>query len=364
MVKMATSSSPIQFDSNHHWKPGGVLLVLLGRWASAATTSRPDTLGRWTSISIRGQERQVTIFSVYNCVHTRLANAGPSTVFAQQYATLKAAGITHPIPRTQFIHDLRIELQNRQRHHEHIIVLGDLNETVGRDPNMFASLSSEFNLFDPHNFFLGDSAAIPTYSRGSRRIDYCFLSHPLRQSYIACGFNLFHELYHSDHRAHYIDLRLPQFLGQLPPTLAPPSLRAISSRSLSITKFVDITFAHLQHTNAFSHLRVLEDTAASLPHPWLLANKIDTLLQQAFDHACSQCLKPPKPPWSRNLHQASQRVRYWKTHLSGLQTGISNTSTLDSMASTLWPNLSPRRPSSLRITKSALRAAQKRLRSI
>ena len=364
MVQLTTSTSPIQVDSAHYWKPGGILLVLLGKWASASIRKAPDSLGRWTSLSIIGKSTQVTIFSVYNSVATRLSDAGPYTVFAQQYAALKAAGIAQPNPRLQFIRDFHDELRHRARNQEAFIIVGDLNEVVGRDPDLFASISSTYDLFDAHDFFLGESADVPTYNRGSNRIDYCFMSTSLRSTYSASGFNPFHLLYPSDHRAHYLDITLSSFLGQQPPLLAPPSLREISSHSVSVKKFVSVAYDHLHHTNAFKTLRSFETTAASDTHPWVTANTIDSLLQQAFDLACKTCLKPPRPPWSEKLHVASKRVRYWKTHLSALHTGVSHAASLDTLACSLWPHSPPARPHSIRITRSALRAALKRLRSL
>ena len=364
MVQLTTSTSAITFDKNSPWKPGGVALILLGKWASVGSRSSTDSMGRWASITISSDKNhQVTIYSIYNVVDTNITHAGPYTVFAQQYATLRAAGIRNPDPKRQFIQDLNQELNKRTRNNEQLILLGDLNESVGQHPHLFSSVCSRHDLYDVHDFHLGDDADIPTYCRGTKKLDYCFMSSTLQPCYSSCGFNLFHEIFYSDHRAHYLDLNLDCFLGKTPPTMAPPSRRSISSKSQDVILFVSTLYQHFTDTGGHKLMHQFNEQSSSLPEPWILANKIDSLLGQAIDKAFRICSKPRRPPWSDTLHLASMKVRYWQIYLSSLTTNAQHNSVLAELSPKIWPTNPPHHPASIRNTKSILRAARRNLRT-
>jgi hypothetical protein len=149
------------------WKPGGVLLAVLGKWTQHVTSTSRDDLGRWVSATLTGSEgTQATVYSCYNVVKTSIANAGPSTVFAQQYQLLRLAGTLQPNPRTQFADDLNKEIAHRRQNKEEIILCGDFNERLGDDPNLMASICASHDLFDVLDTKLGDAADVPTYIRG------------------------------------------------------------------------------------------------------------------------------------------------------------------------------------------------------
>jgi hypothetical protein len=82
------------------WKPGGVVVVILGSWAQHVSKVQCNDLGRWLSATLTGCDGEsCTIFSFYNVVNTKLQDAGPSIVFSQQYRLLWTGGVTHPAPR-------------------------------------------------------------------------------------------------------------------------------------------------------------------------------------------------------------------------------------------------------------------------
>jgi hypothetical protein len=115
------------------WKPGGVLLAIVGPWAQFVTAISRDDLGRWFTATITGSYgKQATIYSCYNVVKTSIANASPSTVFAQQFQLLRLAGDLNTNPRRRFFEDLHLELAQRRRQ-EDLIICGDFNKRVGDD---------------------------------------------------------------------------------------------------------------------------------------------------------------------------------------------------------------------------------------
>jgi hypothetical protein len=83
-------------------------------------------------------------------------------------------------------------------------VVGDFNETVGKDPTLMASICANHSLYDVVDHVHGTVADIPTYIRGSRRLDYCLLSCHIQFWLHAISFNLFNECASSDELASLI----------------------------------------------------------------------------------------------------------------------------------------------------------------
>ena len=59
--------------------------------------------------------------------------AGDKSLYAQQVATYRIAGIRGPHPRQLFAEDLHRLLEKATKEHNDIIVAGDFNENIG-DP--------------------------------------------------------------------------------------------------------------------------------------------------------------------------------------------------------------------------------------
>jgi hypothetical protein len=223
-ARVLTATTCIQ--SPRTWKPDGVVLAILGPWAQHVSKVSNDDLGRWVSATLTGSDGDsFTLFSLYNVVNTSLQDAGPSTMYAQQYRLLRIGGVTNPNPRKQCVEDIQREITRLVTNDEKVVVVGDFNKLLGHDPGLMASVCAKSSLFDVHAIFHGGAADIPTYARGSKRLNYCIASTSL-ESYIAVsGFNLFNECLHSDHRALFVDFRLKAFFGHGPPTLVRPDLR-------------------------------------------------------------------------------------------------------------------------------------------
>jgi hypothetical protein len=190
------------------WKPGVVVLAILGSWAQHVSKVSRDDLGRWALATLTGSDGEsFTIFSVYNVVNVPLHAVGPSTVFSQQYRLLILSGVQIPNPRKKFVKDLHRVVAGLIANNEKVTIIGDFtNETLGTDPCMMASMCASHDLFDVLALFHGPEVQIPTYARGTKRLDYCLLSSSLEGLISACGYNLFNEYIHSDHRAMFLDI--------------------------------------------------------------------------------------------------------------------------------------------------------------
>jgi hypothetical protein len=106
----------------------------------------------------------------------------------------------HFAPGKQFnIKDLHAELQRRRDDGETILLTGAFNECIGDNPKLMASVSSFFDFVDPHVDRNGDAADIPTYIRGTKRLDYCLINQSILDIVSSCGTNISNDMYHSDH---------------------------------------------------------------------------------------------------------------------------------------------------------------------
>jgi hypothetical protein len=183
-------------------------LLLLGSLVASYLPSW-DNLGRWASVTFTGRDNRLfTLCSLYNYVDVRITDVGPSTVYAQQWQLLRLSGVTAPNPRLQCVQDITRNIRARQRNHEDVMIVGDLNETLGNDPTLMASVCAKLNLYDVVDNMHGSSADIPTYIRGTYRLDYCLLSSTLQSAVHAIGFNFFNQYASSDHRALFVDFDL------------------------------------------------------------------------------------------------------------------------------------------------------------
>ena len=112
-----------------------------------------------------------------------------------------------------------------------------------------ASICAACNLYHPFSDLYPDQADTPTYVRGRKRLDWVLVSRSLYPSIDAIGYNRYNLLYHSDHRAIFLDLAKRDSLGLSSP-LVPHSRRPIHSNSPYVRDFVWETYKHLQENKA------------------------------------------------------------------------------------------------------------------
>jgi hypothetical protein len=122
--------------------------------------------------------------------------------------------------------------------------------------------------------------------------------------------------------------------------------------------------SHLRENKVFHSYQAFRLDRDVLKEPWRMANKIDSLIGQAFQVAETSCYKPPKPPWSEKLHIASLKVRFWKTALTERLTRVQESAVLNNLSAEIWKNTPPTIPTRTKILKSVGTAAQRALRRI
>ena len=359
-VKLITASTPTRTETT--WKPGGVLLAVVGTSSHRVTSTQRDPLGRWCSATLTGRgNKQIRVYSVYQCVHANIKNAGEYTYFAQLWHLLRSPEVTSPNPREQLIRDLQTELTAAKRAKIDLIIMGDFNETLGTNPNLMASICANTELAEAIDHLHPSAEHIPTYIRGQRRLDYCLMSHSLLPSIAAAGINRFHEISESDHRALFLDLRVDHLFYLTTPIVS-PGLRHIHSESAEAERFVHLVYSHLIIHNVFSKFDSFLKLPLDHPTPYVLANQIDTQLTCGILAAERKISRPPRPPWSEELHQASRQVRLWKIARSVRLNALDATDQLLSAADDARYN--EPLPTNLKIIEQNLRLATTELRNI
>jgi hypothetical protein len=355
---LVSSSTPIRSPTS--WKPGGTILAVLGTWSHTVTATSSDSLGRWCKATLSGRDGSLlSVYSLYNVVKTDISKVGPATIFAQQWQLLRLSGHEKPDPRQQCIDDLKIEVQKEQNIGSEIVIMGDLNEVVGDDPALMASVCATCHLYDPFSDLYPDQADTPTYARGRKRLDWVFVSRSLSPTIDAVGYNRYNLLYHSDHRAIFLDLAKRDSLGLSSP-LVPHSRRPIHSNSPHVRDFVLETYKHLQENKVFHKFSDFNLDAATDDDPSKTANAIDRQLTKALLHAQQKCSRPQTHPWSETLHLASLRLRYWKTAQSSRRNHFDATPELALICETTGPM--PPIPQDTRLLLNHVRIAQAHLR--
>ena len=178
-----------------------------------------------------------------------------------------------------------------------ISLMGDFNETIGKDPNMMAQVLTADRLTDVHLNGLGNIANIVTYIWGKRRADYCFVSPRLMDYVIRCGFKAFHAQIGANHRGFYIGLSMKGLSDRRLHAIISPAKRCIrSSYPRLVKRYVEKLYKYFVDHNI---VQQANDTKY-----YYDANKIknlDELIIAGMLHAKNKCRNGLRMTWKRKL---------------------------------------------------------------
>jgi hypothetical protein len=196
--------------------------------------------------------------------------------------------------------------------------MGDFNEVVGRNASGFAKITSAFQLADVLGHFHSVQTEVPTYARGTERLDYVFCSADLLPAVASCGAEPFNQHIFSDHRALFLDWHEDILFGSKCPSIAPHvQRRLVSKHRPSATKYIEKLHKYSTDHNILEQLGKLTDN----PDP-LLAEKIDRDITRGMLVAKSCCRHPGSDPWSPALKEARLLIDIFKHALSMVQIGL------------------------------------------
>ena len=192
------TTSPTPFPSS--FKPGGCMNIIAKTIRGRITEQGQDAMGRWTYIRLATkQSSMIYIITAYKPCKTTLNQAGPFTVFRQQWTEMRNKGITNPQPRKQFDKDLLNFIHTIQQQHHRIILVGDFNE-----PSTNSELLKQLHQLRLRDMIRQRHPQLPRFrscNKGGNIIDFAFCSLSLLPSVLDSTYEPFMLNVNSDHRA-------------------------------------------------------------------------------------------------------------------------------------------------------------------
>ena len=178
----------------------------------------------------------IYIITVYKPCKTTLQQAGPMTVFRQQWTELRARGLTNPNPRKQFDKDLLAFLQSIHQQGHRMILLGDLNETTNN-----SKLIQQFKKYGLYDMIKDRHDNLPNFRsclKGGNTIDYAFCSISIPRSVTASTYEPFYLHSNSDHRGIVIDLNRHTLFDRPQVLVAAPQRGVMSTNHIQSETFL------------------------------------------------------------------------------------------------------------------------------
>jgi hypothetical protein len=184
---------------------------------------------------------------------------------------------------------------------ESVIVVGDLNETLGETPGGMLRLCDECNLCD----IVSDRHASPAFSthqRGSAVIDYILMDPELCDSVSQCGYEPFNINILSDHRGVYVDFSTSALFGDNHKALLPMQLRDISTKRIHQTApYFKLKDKHLSDLKWYKGIDKLQDAVDTDTPNHELAEKHYKRLCSSCQFTGSRLKRYPGAPYSTKL---------------------------------------------------------------
>jgi exonuclease III len=233
-IEMTTSNA----EYTGQYKPGGVMGGVIGNTRGRIIESGHDKYGRWIFFRMSGQGRRViTIIGTYQVCQGNVRTAGPTTAITQQYSMLVQDGYNEPHKvREHHAKDLIKSVRERQQQGELIVILGDLNETIGDRNQGLTRLCSECHLVDVvHDKHGYGNRDFNSYARGTTCIDYVLMDERLVGATQGCGYLPFNQLIISDHRGIFVDVDTVWFFGSKTIPMQAMALRDYTTKSIQQT---------------------------------------------------------------------------------------------------------------------------------
>ena len=357
--KILSTTSPLTFQSA--FKPGGCLTIIRNSLHSRVNHQGYDELGRWQYVRIATKtEAMIYIITIYKpCKHT-LKQAGPMTVFRQQWTILRGKGHNTPQPRKQFDDDLIKFLSQIQGEGHQIILVGDFNDHKNNS-RLFPRLYS-LGLRDMINDRHTNLPTYRSYLRGSNTIDYAMCSLPLMQFIESSLYEPFKLHTDSDHRGIIIDFS--KHLVGKQERLSPVPNRGVQSSNPFLAeeflKTLKKEWIRLDIPKKIDHLLTNTEIQDSMREE---LNRLDDDITKAMLTTEKRTKRKQRPPWSPELKIASLKVRLFKLYLKEFKTGDKHSNAIKYTKQLLLP-IQTNQPTNIQECQTQLRRLQKQLKKI
>jgi len=238
-----TAFSSIDLPSSSDYLTGGTITSAVGSWSTRVSQKEedPSGMGRWSSLTFIGkQNKKLTIITGYRCVRS----SGDGSAWTQEKIFMRDRQSKEaPHPRKQFITDLTVFIQEKQKQKHDIILNLDANEVLGEESGGISKLVRDCRLYDLLDLpdVAADEQLRDTYRRGSnRRIDYMFGSQRAKDSIRRRGALAYNDGIISDHRGLFLDLDpMVLFGGNVHDPVSPTTRGFTSKNEKKVKKYLE-----------------------------------------------------------------------------------------------------------------------------
>jgi hypothetical protein len=160
-----------------------------------------------------------------------------------------------------------------------------------------------------------------TFIGGSKRIDYILMTEKLTEYVTATGVLEEIEFHESDHRALYVDMDLESFFGGSPSPMESSANRGlVSSDPRAVKTYREKLEKKMEEGDIERKLDELLERIKAQGFLTIQSGDELDALDKAFTEMklwCEkECKKAKSFPWSPELRDARNKVRYWKLWLS------------------------------------------------
>jgi Reverse transcriptase (RNA-dependent DNA polymerase) len=334
-IQTTFSNSSVAFSANRFrppeaspYLPGGCMQMCRGHWTGRIlrTIHDPRRLSRWVGHTYRLKgSKTLTVITAYRpCRQQSNSSDQIITATHQQTTLLYDNTGKHLDPRQIFMDDIITLIKDIESDPNHsCILMWDANESLDDPSGAIRRLIAETTLTDAFSHIAGKTCEIPTYSRGSKRIDFILTSQQLLPFIKRAGYLAFYESNESDHRGLFIDL--DETLLDTTVELKRPPKRYIGSKSKKqiISDYKQYIHKQFQIHRIYERAEELGNHAAfySITEEYLQKlNRLDKQITEIILAAeQSQVPRAFKSDWSVAIHQQALVCKYWALLCKGFR---------------------------------------------
>jgi len=157
-----------------------------------------------------------------------------------------------------------------------------------------------------------------SHIRGTKRIDYILVTPRIEPTVLNSGSLAFHSLFHSDHRAYYIDLDALLLFADPAFVIAPPCYRRLQLLDPMLkNQYQDILHEQLVYHKVYDKVKALQEVFDA--GSWTVVHiaeyqKLDELITETMLHSERNTGKrvSTRFEWSPILKKSVQAFRYWQ----------------------------------------------------
>jgi len=207
-VNAVFSSSDAKSDDDV--KFGGILQFTTNTLASRTVSRHSNKYGWFTSQTLTGRNgKMLTTITAYRVTSS---TSGIESAYAQQRVMLVTEG-RDADPRNQMLKDLTAYILTCQESGHDILLCIDANESMSKCTSKIRQLADTCNLLDVHTNLHPDEKEVPSFVRGSEKIDFCLATPHILECITRSGILFIDDAYMSDHRTMFLDLDVNRYFN-------------------------------------------------------------------------------------------------------------------------------------------------------